>query len=88
MGKGEITIVNTTPPGKIEMDLHMIEPFEGHNRVTFMLLPEGAFSRVTWAMDGTSSYPAKLMGLFMDMDKMIGGDFEKGLEKLKAVIEK
>lgn len=88
VGKGEIAITDTTPPGSVELELHMIEPFEARNRVVFTMVPRGGSTHVTWAMDGKNSFPGKLIGLFMNMDKMIGGDFEKGLEKLKAVVDK
>ncbi|MBI3480310.1 MAG: SRPBCC family protein [Nitrosomonadales bacterium] len=88
VGKGEIAITDTAPPGKVGLELHMIEPFEGRNRVVFTLTHQGDATQVTWAMDGKNSFPGKLIGLFMNMDKMIGSDFDKGLENLKAVTEK
>jgi hypothetical protein len=50
--------------------------------------PEGAATRVTWTMEGKSPYISKLMGLFFNMDKMIGKDFENGLANMKATAEK
>ena len=50
-------------------------------------MPEAGGSHVTWAMDGTNNYMAKVMTLFMNMDSMIGKDFEKGLGRLKTVTE-
>jgi carbon monoxide dehydrogenase subunit G len=70
------------------MQLDMWEPFEGHNVVEFTLAPEGAGTRVTWAMHGPSSFLPKLIGIFIDMDRMIGRDFEQGLANLKAIAEK
>jgi hypothetical protein len=76
----------------------MIKPMEGHNIVNFILEPHGGapqvastevtFTEVTWAMRGSCAYMAKLMGLFLDMDKMIGKDFEVGLANLKTLAEK
>jgi hypothetical protein len=70
----------------------MIKPMEGHNIVNFTLEPRGAATQVTtqvtWAMRGSCAYMAKLMGLFLDMDKMIGRDFETGLANLKAQVER
>ncbi len=88
VGKGEISITDATSPGKVELALHMIAPFEGRNHVVFTMLPQGDATHVVWAMDGSSPYPAKLIGLFMDMDKMIGKDFEVGLAKLKTAAER
>jgi hypothetical protein len=87
VGKGSIAIVDTAP-SKVVMKLDMIEPFEGHNIVQFILAPQGGTTEVTWAMHGPSPYIAKLAGLFMNMDRMIGRDFEAGLSNLKARAER
>ncbi|HXH71197.1 MAG TPA: SRPBCC family protein [Mariprofundaceae bacterium] len=88
VGKGDITIIDTQPPGMVEFELHMIKPFEGRNHVVFTLAAEGDTTRVTWAIDGKNSFTGKLISLFMDVDKMIGTDFEKGLQSLKTVVER
>ena len=67
--------------------LDFFTPFEGHNTAEFTLQPEGDGTRVTWAMFGQHKFIGKLMGLFMDMDKMIGRDFEDGLKNLKRIAE-
>jgi hypothetical protein len=88
VGQGEITITDTTPPREIEMDLHMIKPFEGRNHVVFSIEPAGDSTKVTWALEDRHSYMVKVMTVFFNLDKMIGGDFEVGLAKLKTVAEK
>lgn len=88
VGKGEIAITDAAAPSRIALDLHMITPFEARNVVVFTLVPEGPATRVTWAMDGKNNLIGKALGLFMDMDKMVGGDFEKGLASLKQVAER
>jgi len=88
VGKGEIAITGTTPPNKIELDLHMIKPFEGRNVVVFTLNTTGDSTSVTWGMDGRQNYIVKVMGLFISMDNMVGKDFEVGLAKLKVAAEK
>lgn len=88
VGKGEITIRSSNAPQRIEFDLHMIEPFEGHNLATFTLTPDGDTTKVTWSLDDTQKLMVKVMSLFMDMDKMIGKDFEVGLAQLKVLAEK
>lgn len=87
-GKGDITITESSPPTRIAFDLHMAEPFAGHNRVVFALNTTGDSTVVTWNLDGTRAYFVKVMGVFFDMDRMIGKDFETGLTRLKAVAEK
>ncbi|HEY8361047.1 MAG TPA: SRPBCC family protein [Ramlibacter sp.] len=87
VGKGSIRIVDAAP-GKVTMQLHMIEPFEGRNTVEFILQPRGGATEVTWAMNGPSPFLAKLVGVFMNMDRMIGRDFEAGLAGLKQRAER
>lgn len=87
VGKGSVSIVESTP-SKVTMKLDMIEPFEGHNVVEFILAPKGDSTEVTWAMHGPSPYIGKVMGLVFNMDNMIGRDFEAGLANLKARAEK
>jgi uncharacterized protein YndB with AHSA1/START domain len=88
VGRGRIGITASQAPTAVTMQLDMWEPFEGHNVVEFTLAPEGAGTRVTWAMHGPSSFLPKLIGIFIDMDRMIGRDFEQGLANLKAIAEK
>lgn len=88
VGKGSLRIVQSQPPRQVTMELHMIEPFEGRNTVEFSLVPRGAGTEVTWAMHGPAPFLSKLIGVFLDMDRMIGRDFEDGLAALKARAEK
>ena len=83
VGKGEMTIVSIVPYEKVDMDLNFIEPFESNNKTIFTMKPEGEGYKVNWEMSGSRTFPFNIVHLFMDMDKMIGPDFEKGLNKLK-----
>jgi polyketide cyclase/dehydrase/lipid transport protein len=87
-GKGRMEITDTSSPTRVTIKLDFMKPFEGHNVATFALVPDGPFTTVTWTMDGPTAYAAKVMGIFMNMDRMIGKDFETGLASLKAVAEK
>ncbi|HSV54950.1 MAG TPA: SRPBCC family protein [Burkholderiaceae bacterium] len=88
VGKGSIQIVESAAPARIKMKLDMLEPFEGHNMVEFSLAQRGESTEVTWAMHGPSPYISKLIGIFFNMDRMIGRDFEAGLADLKARAER
>ncbi|MGC2166495.1 MAG: SRPBCC family protein [Gallionella sp.] len=88
VGKGEIAITESTPSSRIAFDLHMIEPFEGRNVAMFTLNASGESTKVTWSLDDKQKLMVKVMGIFMNMDKMIGKDFETGLARLKVVAEK
>ncbi|QCB48121.1 SRPBCC family protein [Hydrogenophaga sp. PAMC20947] len=88
-GKGRLAITGTTEVSRVSMQLDMEEPFEGHNAIDFTLAPESdGTTRVTWSMHGPSSFLPKLMGIFFNMDQMIGKDFETGLANLKVLAEK
>lgn len=86
VGKGSIE-VTASKADAVSMRLDMIEPFEGHNQVEFTLAPGADGTQVTWAMNGPAPFMYKLAGIFMNMDEMIGRDFEAGLAKLKARAE-
>jgi uncharacterized protein YndB with AHSA1/START domain len=88
VGKGRMEITESSPPSRVTIKLDFVKPFETHNIVEFTLEPKGDSTNVTWAMDGPSPYIAKLMGVFFNMDRMIGKDFETGLGNLKTVAEK
>jgi uncharacterized protein YndB with AHSA1/START domain len=87
VGKGNMQITRSLPPSAITIQLDFVRPFETHNVVEFTLEPVGDTTEVTWAMHGPSPYVAKVMGVFFNMDRMIGKDFEAGLADLKAVAE-
>jgi uncharacterized protein YndB with AHSA1/START domain len=88
VGKGRMEITEATPPSKILIKLDFISPFEGHNTAEFIMEPRSDSTVVTWAMYGSASLMMKVMGLFMNMDNMIGNDFAAGLANLKAAAEK
>ncbi|HMC97025.1 MAG TPA: SRPBCC domain-containing protein, partial [Flavobacteriales bacterium] len=82
MGSGNMTITASKPDERVDIAMHFIEPMEGEANTAFTMQPEGTGTKVTWSMDGKNGYLSKIICLFMDMDKMIGGQYEKGLAKL------
>ena len=88
VGKGRMEITDTAPPSKIVIKLDFIAPFEGHNIAEFTIDGKSDATNVTWAMYGPATLVSKLMGIFFNMDSMIGKDFEAGLANLKTVTEK
>jgi hypothetical protein len=76
------------PNVRLAFNLDMLKPFEAHNKGEFTLAPQGNATIVTWAMHGPTPYLAKIMHVFMNMDRMVGGDFEVGLANLKSIAEK
>ena len=87
VGEGRMTITASTPNESVEQKLEFLKPWASTCTVHFTIAPEGPGSKVTWAMDGNNDMMAKVMGLFMNMDQMVGKDFDKGLGKLKDLTE-
>lgn len=87
VGKGRMEIIESTPSSKIVVKLDFEVPFEAHNTVEFTLVPQGSGTRVTHVMYGPSPFVARLMGLFVSMDSMVGGKFEEGLASIKKLAE-
>jgi len=85
-GAGSMTITAATPQ-KVDIALKFTKPWRSENTAEFSLEPEGAGTRVTWSMVGPKTLMTKVMGIFMNMDKMIGQAFEEGLGKLKELVE-
>jgi uncharacterized protein YndB with AHSA1/START domain len=88
VGQGRIEITDMAPNQRLAFNLDMLKPFEAHNKGEFTLAPQGNGTIVTWAMHGPTPYLAKIMHVFFNMDRMVGGDFEVGLANLKAIAEK
>jgi uncharacterized protein YndB with AHSA1/START domain len=87
VGEGRLTIVDSRPPELIRMKLDFVRPFKSTADTEFTFQDEGGKTLVTWTMTGRKIFLTKLFGLFMSMDRMIGGNFEKGLAKMKARVE-
>ena len=87
VGSGRMEILESAPPGKVIIKLDFKAPFEAHNTAEFTVVPKGSGSEVTWAMTGASPFMMKLVGTFMNMDNMVGGQFAEGLGNLKRVAE-
>jgi hypothetical protein len=87
VGAGRMTITDSRPGELIRIRLEFLKPMPGECPTEFTFGADGAATKVTWTMSGTHNYLAKIMCLFMNMDKMIGGQFEQGLATLKAQAE-
>jgi hypothetical protein len=87
VGAGKMTITESKPAELVHIKLEFLKPMPGDCPTDFTFRPEGAGTNVTWTMSGTKNYISKVVCLFMNMDKMVGGDFEKGLATLKQLAE-
>lgn len=88
VGSGRMEILDTSVPAKIVIKLDFFKPFEGHNTAEFTMLPQGDATNLTWAMHGPTPFMMKVMHVFINMDRMIGKDFEAGLANLKRLTER
>ena len=88
VGEGRMTLIESRPSDLIRIRLDFHKPFRGTSTAEFTFRPDGERTIVTWSMTGDVNFVAKAIHLFMDMDTMIGGNFEKGLADMKAVVER
>ncbi|MBR0755983.1 SRPBCC family protein [Bradyrhizobium jicamae] len=88
VGSGRMEILDAAAPSKIVIKLDFYRPFEGHNTAEFTMLPQGDVTNLTWTMHGPAVFMTKVMQLFINLDNMIGKDFEVGLANLKTITER
>ncbi len=88
VGSGRMEILDASSPSKIVIKLDFFKPFEAHNTAEFTMQPQGGATDVIWVMHGPAPFMSKVMQVFMNMDSMIGKDFEIGLANLKTLAEK
>ncbi|WP_223636100.1 SRPBCC family protein [Corallococcus sp. EGB] len=85
--QGKMTIVALNPPAQLQLQLDFVKPFEVTNETVFRFESAGDGTRVTWVMSGQNGFLSKAFSVFMDMDKLVGSDFEAGLAALKNLSE-
>lgn len=88
VGAGKMTITESQPSELIRFRLDFQKPMQATNAAEFTFRTEGTQTVVTWSMAGKNNLMGKIFSLFMDFDKMCGGQFEKGLASLKSVAER
>jgi hypothetical protein len=86
-GAGSMEITEANSQG-VKVDLRFIKPWKAECIAQFHFLPQPNGTNVRWTMDGPNTFMGKVFGLFMNMDKLVGKDFETGLAGLKAELEK
>jgi uncharacterized protein YndB with AHSA1/START domain len=88
MGEGRMTIAQLAPNERVAVEAEFIKPMAATNQIEFTLRPAGSGGvALTWAMSGRNGYVGKAVSLFVGMDRMVGGEFEKGLADLKRISE-
>jgi hypothetical protein len=87
VGEGRMTIADARPNEVIHIKLEFFRPFKATNMAEFTFKPEGDQTVVTWTMSGKNNFMGKAFSLFVNCDKMVGGEFEKGLANLNSVTQ-
>jgi uncharacterized protein YndB with AHSA1/START domain len=85
VGAGRVEVTESVPNSKVVMKLNMDRPFTARNIVTFTLVPVSGGTDVTWQMAGPQPFMAKVMSTVINCDKMVGGEFDKGLASMNAM---
>ncbi len=88
VGEGNMQITKSVAPSSIMLDLNFLKPMKASNITEFKITPRGAGSEVHWEMRGPSTVVMRIFHAVMDMDAMVGKDFEQGLRNLKSVVER
>ncbi len=88
VGRGRMEITHNQPPHRVEIHLHFMAPWEATNRTVFTVIEHDEGCEVCWLMNGESPFMMKVMSLFINLDAMVGKDFERGLSRLKTAAEK
>jgi Polyketide cyclase / dehydrase and lipid transport len=87
VGAGRMTMTESRPNELVRINLEFLKPFAATSIAEFTFRPEGDRTAVTWSMVGQANFIAKIVHLFVDMDTMIGGNFERGLADMKSIVE-
>lgn len=87
VGEGRMTIEESKVNELVRINLEFMRPMQSASITTFTFKPVEGGTQVTWNMSGPHNFMSKAMCLFMDMDQMVGKDFERGLASLKTAAE-
>jgi uncharacterized protein YndB with AHSA1/START domain len=88
VGEGRMTILESRPGELVRIRLEFFKPFAATNTAEFSFKPSGGGTEVTWSMAGQNNFVARAVCMFVNMDRMVGGQFEQGLAQIKAIAER
>ena len=86
-GAGQMTVAKSQPNELVDFRLEFLKPFQATDAAEFTFKPDGGQTVVTWTMTGSCNFASKAMNMLVGIDRVIGSDFEKGLAKMKSVVE-
>ena len=87
LGTGSATVTESIPNSIVKTKLEYAEPFVMIQFAEITLTPNGNQTVVRWSVSGENKFIGRIFCFFMNMDEMIGGTFQKGLNKLKGIVE-
>src|SRR5947208_2130442 len=87
IAEGRMTLTESRPVELVRIRVDFVKPFAGTSTSEFAFKPDGNQTAVTWSSSGQHNFISKAMCMFVSMDKMIGGDMERGLAQMKLVAE-
>lgn len=87
VGEGSMTVLESKPDERVKIRIDFVKPWQGTNTAEFTFKPDGPRTIVTWAMFGEQGFIERAVCMFMNPDKLVGGQFEKGLASLKTIAE-
>jgi hypothetical protein len=87
VGEGRMTITEAKPSQYVKLKLEFLKPWAATNQATFSFTSQGGSTSVSWLMEGENDFMGKAFSLFVDMDQMVGKDFERGLAMMGTVAE-
>lgn len=87
VGEGKMTIIEAVPNDFVRMRLDFTQPWPATNETIFTFKPEGDATRMSWEMKGNNGFLARVVCFFMDMDRTVGGQFEKGMANIADLLK-
>lgn len=86
-GEGSLEMIKEVPNSLVQIRLTMLKPIYAENLIEYTLTPEGSGTKFTWAMSGKQIFLTKLLSVFINCENMVTGDFDKGIQNLKTIVE-
>lgn len=88
-GKGEQEIKKIVEGERIDSELRFLEPMQATDTAYYVTeAVSETQTKVKWGMEGKMTFPGTIICWFMNMEKMLGSQFDEGLNNLKARLEK
>jgi len=87
MGTGSAVVMESNLNQSVKTQLTYTKPIAMSQVAEVTLTPTQGGTKVTWSVECHNSFFFRLMGVLLNVDKMVGGEFEKGLNKLKLIAE-